>query len=679
MAGIVILVIFSNTTLILNPNILINSTMQKKCKNLALWLFLLTLSFTATSQKFSLPFGNISRTDLEMTVYKPDPDASAVILSDRGRATLQYVGNKFVIEFDRNVRIKILNSDGFDYANVEIPYLREDNLIRVKASTYNIFNDSIVETPLNPKEFIKDKSSKYHQTLRIAFTNVTVGSVIEYQYRHITEYIYRFIPWEFQSEIPTHFSEFTAEYNDFFVYNSLIKGDGTLISKYSNVKDALVAGYRTNSRVYGWVANRVPAFKYEPYITGSKDHIIKLDFELAGTNFPGNAYKVLTPSYADLPKKVLERKDFGEALKRTSFLDKTTEEIISKCSNDELSKLKAIHNFVANKILWDGMYRFSTTEELKKVFSQERGNSAEVNLILIAMLRKANLRAHPVILSTRSNGSLHPAMAMLQNFNHVVASVKIDEKTYLVDATDPLLPYNMLPFQSLNNRGRFIHEANSSWVDLSNGERSVTMINAEVEIDSLGAISGKFNKSYSGYDGYRVRRFVKLESQKGYSDWLSSSYPHWEIKNITLQNLDSLTSFVSEQFEFSSTSEVEPTTIGLIVNPNFHITDFRNPFVNDERKYPIDFGCPELLTYRVVIKIPDGYEVEEMPSSISIVLPDKGGAFMFGCQRVGNTITVQSRLSISQVRFSAKDFDKLRDFFTQATRKQSELIVLKKI
>ena len=105
------------------------------------------LGISASAQKIALPFGDIPRSDLEMTEYKPDPDASAVILSDRGVATLFYVNNGFRIEFDRNVRIKILNTDGLDYANVEIPYLRDDLLNRVKASTYNLFNDSIVETP----------------------------------------------------------------------------------------------------------------------------------------------------------------------------------------------------------------------------------------------------------------------------------------------------------------------------------------------------------------------------------------------------------------------------------------------------------------------------------------------------------------------------------------------------
>lgn len=652
---------------------------MQKNRKFTLFVLLTALALSASAQKIAFPFGDIPRADLQMTTYKPDPDASAVILSDRGAATLVYAGNQFTIEFERNVRIKILNTDGFGFANIEIPYLAEDKLSRVKASTYNIINDSIVETPVNSKEFIKDNSSKYHKTLRIAFANVSVGSVIEYQYKHTTEYVYRFIPWEFQAEIPTRYSEFSAEYNDFFDYKAIVKGEAKSIQQFTSLKNTFVGSYRTGAKVHRWVGSNIPAFEREPYTKGIKDLSVRVEFELAGTNFPGGSYQVLTPSYKDLPKKVLDRSDFGEALKKTSFLDKVTNDVVSKCPNDELSKLKAIREFVANKILWDGRYRFSATDNLKKVYNRERGNSAEVNLILIAMLQKANLNVHPVILSTRANGSLHPFMAMIQSFNHVVASVKIGDKTYLVDATEPLLPFNVLPYQALNNQGRLINVANSNWVDLTNGEMNITTINFDVEIDSLGSIKGKVKKSYSGYDGFRVRRLVKLESKKGYKDLLMASNPSWEISDLTMENLDSLSKFVNEQFEFATTSSVEPTHSGLIFNPNLHISDFSNAFLNEERKYPIDFGCPELLTYSAVIRIPKGYEVDEMPKNMNLALPEKGGAFVFACAQVGNTITIQSRFSISQIRFEAKDYKTLREFFTQAARKQSELIVLKKI
>ena len=56
-------------------------------------------------------------------------------------------------EYKREVtkRIKIYNKDGYDYANIEIPYYHpnvnkyKENIIRVKARTYNLKNGKVVD------------------------------------------------------------------------------------------------------------------------------------------------------------------------------------------------------------------------------------------------------------------------------------------------------------------------------------------------------------------------------------------------------------------------------------------------------------------------------------------------------------------------------------------------------
>jgi hypothetical protein len=58
---------------------------------------------------------------------------------------------------------------------------------------------------------------------------------------------------------------------------------------------------------------------------------------------------------------------------------------------------------------------------------------AEINLMLTAMLRYAGLDANPVLTSTRDNGiAVFPTRTA---YNYVIASVKIADKQYLLDAT----------------------------------------------------------------------------------------------------------------------------------------------------------------------------------------------------------------------------------------------------
>ena len=645
-------------------------------------LFTLTLFCallpSAHSQSIVFPFGEVSQSDLEMKVYLSDPDASAVILSDQGKANLVLVSENFTIELERNVKIKILNSQGFDYANVEIPYATGDKLLKVRATTYNLINDSIVATSVNKKEFILDKSNKYYKTLRIAFPNVGEGSIIEYQYKLITEDIYNFVAWNFQSEIPTRYSDFTAIWNDFFDFNGLVKGDVKSITRVATTETAYVGDYKTSGSKNRWVGAKIPAFRHEPFITGKNDHLIRLEFELAGTSFPRKTYHVLTPTYNDLPKKMLDRSDFGTAIEKAAFLLKPTQEIVKDCA-DDLAKIEAIHRYVSNSIIWDGKQRYGVQDQLRKVYNKKRGNSAEINLMLIAMLRHAGLNAHPVMLSTRSNGQLHPSIAMIHKFNYVVAAVTLENKTYLVDATDPLLPFNVLPFYCLNGNGRLIHASKSQWVALTNGEQNLSSYNAIAKVDESGTITGKVQNSYGGYDAYQLRKFIKLESLKGYNDLLAASNPNWEIRDIKFQNQDSLSANFVESFKLKIDNGAQSAGDRMILNPFLFLSEDSNPFSSEERKYPIDFGCPEQTTYNLTLTIPYDYEVEEMPSSVNLILPNREGSFIMTCEHKNNTISIQSRFMMNQVRFNADDYKLLREFYAQIIRKQSELIVLKKI
>jgi hypothetical protein len=640
-------------------------------------LLLIILAGKATPQKLDIKFGEIPLQDLEMTLYKLDPGADAAVLSDCGNAELVDASEGFQIVFIRDTRIKIINKNGFDYANIEIPFFITDNIANIQASTFNLQNGKIIETKVSKKSFIFDNDNKYKRVLRIAFPNVHEGSVIELRYRLTTKSIFGFIPWRFQANIPIRHTEFTASYPTFFSYKSLIVGDGMSIAKASTTENVVFGGYSTTGNTHKWMGENIPAFREEPLITGSEDYITRLEFELAGVNFPGSNYEEITPTYATLAKKLLDRDDFGLALKKNSFLSKPTRKLIAGAKTD-LAKLKIIQHFIAEKIQWDGNDDYTVSKSLKRVYYEERGNSGEINLLLIAMLRQAGLTVDPVLLSTRSNGLLHPTLAMVQRFNYVIAQVLIGGKSYLVDATDPLLPYNNLPFECLNNQGRLIHTSISEWVTLANKEKYLTSSLINLKIDNSGVIDGDISNSYSSYNAYSKRKFIKLESLDGYKDYVKTKYANWEISDFQVANIDSVEIPINESYNIKIKDGAQITPNNMIFNPYILIRNNENPFSSEKRNFSIDYGCPTFNTFTLKLTIPDGFEVDEKPSNVSIKLPDGGGEYIYNCLQNGNVITIQSKFSINNIRFEPHDYIILREFYAQVMRKQSELIVLKK-
>ncbi|NMC39969.1 MAG: transglutaminase domain-containing protein, partial [Bacteroidales bacterium] len=280
------------------------------------------------------------------------------------------------------------------------------------------------------------------------------GSVIEFAciLTLEEEALYALIPWEFQKEIPVVFSSFTFSYPEFFRYKNFISGNPRLVKFSSSTKRQYLEGREYDVITSSWYAQNVPALISEPYSKGLSENQTVLTFELGSVEYFGTRTQEITPTYKTLNEKLLKRDDFGLALSRTDFLNREVKNI-TKGLNDDLSKLKAIHSYLSKKILWNGIKDYTSSGPLRKVFYREKGNSADINMILIAMLRSAGIRADPVILSTRSNGTISQISAMVQQYNYLVARVVAGGEIYLVDATEPLSPFNLLPFDCLNGKG----------------------------------------------------------------------------------------------------------------------------------------------------------------------------------------------------------------------------------
>ena len=82
-------------------------------KTLLAAILFMTVLVVAYSQKPPLKFGDVSIDEVKMTHCAADSSAAAVILFDYGVTRLNYTLsiNRFILEFDRITRIKILKKE----------------------------------------------------------------------------------------------------------------------------------------------------------------------------------------------------------------------------------------------------------------------------------------------------------------------------------------------------------------------------------------------------------------------------------------------------------------------------------------------------------------------------------------------------------------------------------------
>lgn len=665
-----------------------------------LFAILVTSVISGYSQKVPIKLGDIPMEDMKMAVYDLDSSAVAVVLADFGDSKITYsTSTGFNLTFERIRRIKILKKEGYKWADFEIPLYgangKNEDYSALKAYTYNLEGGKIVETKMKNDAVFKEQTNENWRLIKFTLPNVKEGSIIEFTYKVSSPYWFNFQDWEFQSSIPTRMSEYRTKIPEYFSYQRYMQGYIPMDVNESDVAPRTITlmssdrseGAVTTTTISSdkidymenqnrWIANNVPSFKEEPFITSTKDYISKINFELASIQMPNRPFEPVMGTWEQINKQLLEADNFGLVVKQSNFLTKKVEELTVGMS-DPNQKIGAIYNYVKENLIWDGLMRKYTDGNFKKVLDEKKGNSAEINLLLTSMLQKADLSADPVLISTRENGSVRQQIPISSQFNYVLCSVTVGEKTVLLDATDRSLPITILPERCLNGSGFIVSKNGYRWINLYPNFKSKSNTNLDLVISEDGVLKGKIIISSDGYDAQRVRNNYASKGEAGYLKSLTDTYA-WQLQKSQFENINSVSNAVKETHEVVLENHVQSSGGIIYLNPILRDRIEENPFKLEKREYPVDFKSPfeRLITGK--ISLPEGYTMDELPKPKVVSLPNNSGRYMYSLTPIGNAISVTSLLVINKSLFTQEEYETLREFYNQVVAKQAEQIVIKK-
>ncbi|PVY38558.1 DUF3857 domain-containing protein [Pontibacter virosus] len=666
------------------------------------FLFILSAGLCQVhAQDLPAKFGKVDDEALKMRVYEQDTSAAAVVLSDYGYSYFTY-SKGFKVVFERHTRIKILKKSGYDAANISVPYYqrnsKKETVYSIKGYTYNQEDGKVTKDKLESKAIFDEQTNENWFAKKFTMPNVKEGSVIEYSYTITSDFLYNLREWEFQSTIPVAYSEYNARIPEYFYYKQEQQGylrfdestntksrDRFTITWSSEVTPGMGGGrtpggssqVEATSDVYRWVIRNAPALRPEKYITTLRDYQAKIDFELQTVKYPNELPQVMTGNWEDVTKDLLIADRFGAQLNRKGFFKAEIAAITAKHTEPE-QQMIAIHNLVKRSVKWNNKYGIYTTGTLRKAFDNKTGSAAEVNLMLTAMLQDAGLEAGPVLVSTREHGRVPQGSPMLNKFNYVIAHVKLGDKEYLLDATDPLLPAGMLPVRCLNGQGRLIKKDDQRWVTLKPTGKLTKYFNGELTINPNGGLTGKVTESSTGYDALSLRRTILEDGQDKYGEKISKEIGNYKVEKPEFQNVEDLNQALNINYNLSASGNGQPVDV-IYLNPMLGKGETENPFKLEERLYPVDIAVPIDYTYVAKFVIPDGYEVEESPKGAIISLPEDGGKFMYIVQREGNVLQIMSKINMLKPVYFAPEYPYLKEFYSQIVAKHAEQIVLKKV
>lgn len=620
-------------------------------------------------------FGIFTSEEISMKQYDFDKDADAVVLLDKAKSTYT---DDYSLRTERRIRLKILQERGIERGNIHISYYsgdRFESVYKIEGIVVNFdINGNESRSKLDNKYIYDKQLNKYYSEVSFAMPNVKVGSIIEYKYVSEMKHYGGLKEWVFQSDMPVVLSSFylTILPNAEFAYS---------VYKVRNLPITITPD-KANGALEFEMRN-IPGLRDEAYMASAHDYLQRVKFQFAGykqvTSDGYNSTITKNTDYTNTWKKLAEElwqdSEFGGQINKTLPGAAALQQDWA-LQTDNFVRMKSIHRYVKSTFNWNGMNSKYAAEGVKSTWEKKSGTSGDINLILINLLKSAGLDVQPLLVSERNHGKVDTSYPFSEQFNKVVAYVKIGNDHYILDGSDRETPTGTIPFDLLNTIGFIADKKFSALLQIADMSKiNSNVVEIKGRLSSDGRMS--LNAEVDDYD------YAKLERQEKYK----RDKKHYEKNFFEPYKLPFPDTFIVNgissdtlpmHHEVKLTYPLDKSGDYYLLNYNLFTGFYKNPFINGHRFTNINFGSRyhSLLTGK--IELPDNVLPEALPKNVRLKMPDESIVFARQIIQDGNTLQIDFSIDINKTEFNANEYEVVQSFYRQMIDMLNEQIVLKR-
>lgn len=626
------------------------------------WFFWLCAK-VAFGQEPDTRWGKVSTEEWQLQKCNFDSTASAIILFEKGK--LFFRNNLAVITYHR--RIKLLNSRGLDYATVELPFIREDQLERissVKAHTLLPSKDGRVrKIPVTRQEEFEQTLDARLGVVKFTFPEAVPGAIFEYKYEFTTRRLVSLQPWYFQHEIPCRYSHFEADIPGYLTYNAVKIGD-RLIEKYPDDQQS------------EWFLENMPGYKDEAFVFQPLDYADQIRFQLSyylksdqGPLYGPGAMVPFVPDWEALAQRMLKSYQPFTRYEEEA-LDFLKEKQLYIPVNE--TGLQILLEEVQSIFLWNGYEGIYSSQSLDQLLISRKGNLADLNLALHMFLRAKGFDAQLMLISSREHGKLIEDFPLLQQFNRLINRVQIGSDIYFINAVqDPYAyPYYMLDPDDFNHYGLPLIREKTALEPMRNWPQT----ERRFELSLNAKQAARLEATYKGYAAIEEL----YHHEKG-----TFHQEEWDLAGGSLRfEFDGGTNGISRKggavkVQYKSQESQLPDTI-LFFELGWLSAFAQSPIPpNAKRHFPVEFTYPQRETIQLSIAKSKEMELIHLPNKHLFYLPEQRGRFVYQVQETATDIVLTVDLSLREIFFQPTDYADLYSFFEQVEAALSQQLVIR--
>ncbi len=601
---------------------------------------------------------------------QPDHDYPFEYLLNRVETRFTTRADRVVAILEYHYRVKVFSDDPnlmAEAALVGIPYYFADDLeeiIQIEGATYQ--PDGTV-TELDEEEIrTADLNSRY-KIKEFIMPDIQKGSIFEYRYVVHRRYIEELPDFYFSNRVPTRLAHASIRNENYLRYEAVGSNlEFDVFYREVNTDTSsipLVFSFRRPEPVSEehWFASDIPAVDNEAYISSINDLRGQLNFQLSEFGHPRqpliNSWEIVAAQLRrghENPYRLVEEMEELRGLGRELAAGKS----------DKKEILSTIFTHVNQRKMFNEIPGAFPDSPPETVLDGEPAGQASINLVLLAMLRGAELEAKPLYISGRNFGRINKEFPSIYQFNQMLVAVAIDEGDegfILMDASFSNSRPGLIPVNSYNEKGFVFKEAGFEWIDMQ-PEYSRFDIDVDITADLSreGDLSGTIRVLTSGYPVHEIREDLSGQSDARniIRDAFFDTYADIHIDNAEIREQEPGEFPLSLTADFTIPGYAISFREGLQFRPMVVGYLQRNPFDESERQAPVTLDAPEIIHVRYDIRLPSGFMVESTQGGNTTRM--RGAELVEQYDISDNTLKYVFDININRREFPSDEYRELR-------------------
>jgi hypothetical protein len=558
-------------------------------------------------------------------------------------------------------RIKVLTEKGkgHEYADVEIELGSNLHLADLKARTIHPDGKMIdFDGRIFDKTIVKTRGFKI-SAKAFSFSDVTVGSILEYRYRLTWKgNIFFYSIWPLQHKLYTSKEEFR-----FRAYRVIGRIAYTYLNQLNDDAPQLRGDY--------WQLNleKVPGMVEEEYAPPDDEYRPLVFFYYGGNEIasPESFWREVARFTTQNSEKFIGNSKEVQALAAETIAGETGPE-------KKLRKLYARAQQIRNL----SFERSRTEEEMKKeglklpenaadVIKRQYGTRLEINRLFVALARAAGFEAVLMRVADREDFTFNKSILFPQQLATEIAAVELNGKMIFLDPGTRFCPYGLLRWMHTAVTALRLGKDGGGFVDIPAPLPSDSFVKrtAELSIDETGKLAGELTLEFMG-DSALEHRLDALDADEAgrkkplEDEVLALLPPGSTVKLKDSQGWTDEDKPLVARFSLEVPSYAAITGKRVVV-PVFPFQNKNKIFVDGNRRVPIVFPFSVAETDLITIMLPHGYNLEHPPHERKTALYD--ARYEIRNSLAGNQLTVKRSLGLNGIRFGAGRFMDMKEFF----------------